>query len=442
MKKVLVLGAGLVSRPLVHYLLDQKNIHVTMASRTKEKAIRIIADHPHGQAQGLNVSNHAELDSLICDHDVIVSLLPYTYHVEVAQICLKYGHHLVTTSYVSDEMSKLHASAEDADILFLNEIGLDPGIDHMSAMKIIHQLQGNGDTIVSFTSYCGVLPAPEANTNPVGYKFSWSPRGVLLASRNSAQYLWDGQEVTIPGEHLFQGYTYQSIPGFGVLEGYPNRNSVLYRDLYGLLGIQTLQRGTLRYMGWCELMKKIGDIGLLSLTDTPLPSDITYRHYISNLTGLPQETLESSLAEYLHIDTYAAVMKKLDWLGLFSTQPVPPSATTPLDVLATRMLEKLQYGPGERDMSVLHHDFIATSTNGTNQVTSTFIGYGDPQGDSAVARTVALPAAIGTKLLLQDKLSLRGVRIPIYPEIYIPVLHELESHGIVFKEHTQKVTPA
>lgn len=440
MKKVLVLGAGLVSRPLVKYLLDQKNIHVTMASRTKEKAIRIIDNHPHGQALGLDVSNHKELDSLVCDHEVTVSLLPYTYHVEVANICLKYGHHLITTSYVSEEMKKLHAQAEDADLLFLNEIGLDPGIDHMSAMKLIHQFQENGDTLDSFTSYCGVLPAPEANTNPLGYKFSWSPRGVLLASRNSARYLWDGQEVTVPGEHLFEEYTYRFIPGFGYLEGYPNRDSVLYRDLYNLTGIKTLQRGTLRYMGWCEFMKKIGDMGLLSLKEIPIDQEMTFRHYISTLTGMPEETLESSLAEHLHLDSYAAVMRKLEWLGLFSNTPVPPDAATPLDVLGVRLMEKLQYGPGERDMAVLHHEFITKSTTGKQQVTSTFIGYGDRQGDSAVARTVALPAAIGAHLLLQGKIALRGVHIPIYPEIYTPVLQELQSHGIVFKEKTQKMS--
>lgn len=436
MKKVLVLGAGLVSQPLVQYLLDQQNIHVTMASRTKEKAIHIIDNHSHGQAVGLDVSNTKKLDSLVCDHEVIVSLLPYTYHVEVAKICLKYGHHLITTSYVSDEMKKLHNHAKDADLLFLNEIGLDPGIDHMSAMKLIHQFQDNGDKIQSFTSYCGVLPAPEANTNPIGYKFSWSPRGVLLASRNSARYLWDGQEVTIPGEHLFQNYTYQYIPGFGYLEGYPNRDSVLYRDIYNLSGIQTLQRGTLRYSGWCELMNKIGDMGLLSLKETPSDEKMTFRRYISNHMGLPEETLESSLAEYLHLDSSAAVMKKLEWLGLFSKTPVPRSAVTPLDVLAGSMMEKLQYGPGERDMAVLHHDFLIKSTTDKQRVTSTFIGYGTPNGYSAVARTVALPAAIGTSLLLQGKISLRGVRIPIYPEIYTPILHELESHDIVFKEQT------
>jgi saccharopine dehydrogenase-like NADP-dependent oxidoreductase len=337
-------------------------------------------------------------------------------------------------------MKKLHAPAQDADILFLNEIGLDPGIDHMSAMKLIHQLQDTGDTIDSFTSYCGVLPAPESNTNPLGYKFSWSPRGVLLASRNSARYLWNGREVTIPGEHLFQGYTYRFIPGFGYLEGYPNRDSVRYRDLYNLSGIQTLQRGTLRYMGWCELMKKVGEMGLLSLKEIPIDQEMTFRHYISNLTGLPEKTVESYLAEYLHLDSSAAVMRKLEWLGLFSNTPVPCTAVTPLDVLMERMIEKLQYGPGERDMAVLHHEFISKSTKCKHCVTSTFIGYGKPHGDSAVARTVALPAAIGTRLLLQEKISLRGVRIPIYPEIYTPVLQELESHGIMFKEKTQKMS--
>jgi saccharopine dehydrogenase-like NADP-dependent oxidoreductase len=193
-------------------------------------------------------------------------------------------------------------------------------------------------------------------------------------------------------------------------------------------------------MGWCEFMKKIGDMGLLNIKETPTSKEMTYRQYISTLTGLPTENLEVALAKHLHIDTYSSVMKKLEWLDLLSEKYLSPHVATPLDVLADRMMEKLNYGPGERDMAVLHHEFISGSPGERHRVTSTFIGYGEPHGDSAVARTVALPAAIGTALLLQGKISLRGVRIPIYPEIYIPVLQELESHGIIFKEQTEKIT--
>jgi saccharopine dehydrogenase (NADP+, L-glutamate forming)/spermidine synthase len=309
----------------------------------------------------------------------------------------------------------------------------------MSAMKIINQIHDQGGKITSFTSHCGVLPAPEANTNPLGYKFSWSPRGVLLASRNAARFLKNGKEITVPGEHLFQGYTLQFIPGFGYLEGYPNRDSLIYQDLYGIPETQTLLRGTLRYIGWCEFMKKIGDIGLLNLEEHPELKGMTFREFISKLVGLQTDNLETQLAHYLHTDTYAAVMKKIKWLGLLGTNPVPSTITTPLDLLADRMMNKLRYNPGERDMAILHHEFTCESRGKKQQVTSTFIGYGDPQGDSAVARTVALPAAIGTHMLLQGKIALRGVQIPLSSEIYTPVLQTLEPLGVVFSEKTKNL---
>ncbi|MEO0115444.1 MAG: saccharopine dehydrogenase C-terminal domain-containing protein, partial [candidate division WOR-3 bacterium] len=244
-KKILVLGAGLVARPLVDYLLKQSDFFVTVASRTASKAEKLIASHPRGKALEVNVSEPTVLANLIVETDLVISLVPYTFHPIVAQACIQYKKPMITTSYVGDAMRSLDQEAKAAGIIILNEIGLDPGIDHMSAMKIIHRVKNRGGRVISFYSYCGGLPAPEANNNPFGYKFSWSPKGVLLAGKNSARYLKDGKEIFIPGPELFSHYWVVEIEGLGKFEAYPNRDSLPYIELYGLVGISSMCRGTL-----------------------------------------------------------------------------------------------------------------------------------------------------------------------------------------------------
>ncbi|MGB2989140.1 MAG: saccharopine dehydrogenase C-terminal domain-containing protein, partial [Candidatus Zixiibacteriota bacterium] len=234
MKKVLVLGAGLVSKPLVQYLLDQPDFHVTVASRTVSKAEKLVGDHPRGKALPLNVKDTDTLRNLISDADLAISLVPYAHHVTVANFCIELKKQMVTTSYVSAAMKELDQKAKDAGVLILNEIGLDPGIDHMSAMRIIHDVQNKGGRIASFYSYCGGLPAPEANTNPWGYKFSWSPRGVVLAGKNPGRYLKDKKEVKIASEDLFAHFWPMNIEGVPPLEAYPNRDSIPYLEIYGI----------------------------------------------------------------------------------------------------------------------------------------------------------------------------------------------------------------
>ncbi|MCI0515834.1 saccharopine dehydrogenase NADP-binding domain-containing protein, partial [candidate division KSB1 bacterium] len=233
MKNVLVLGAGLVSRPLVHYLL-KKEFKVKVASRTVSKAETLVKGFSNGVAEALNVKNEAQLEKLVSENDLAISLLPYTYHVQVAKLCIKHRKHLITTSYVSKPMQDLHEEAKAAGILILNEIGLDPGIDHMSAMKIIHEVEEKGGKVVSFRSYCGGLPAMQSNNNPFGYKFSWSPRGVVMAGRNNGQFMQDGEVIFIPGRDLFKHYEILGIEGVGSFEAYTNRDALPYRELYGL----------------------------------------------------------------------------------------------------------------------------------------------------------------------------------------------------------------
>lgn len=438
MKKVLVLGAGLVARPLVQYLLDQPDLQVQVASRTLSKAEKLVGNHPRGQALPLNVTNEVELENLVKNSDLTISMVPYAHHVQVAKLCIKYKKHMVTTSYVSDAMKALDGEARAAGILILNEIGLDPGIDHMSAMKIIHEGQNNGGQVVSFKSYCGGLPAPEANTNPLGYKFSWSPRGVILAARNAAKFLENGKLVDIPGEKLFDYHWDMTIDGIE-LETYPNRNSLPYLDWYGIQSAQTIYRGTLRYRGWSETIRKIVDLGLLNIDERQDLHNMSLKQFLAMVVICKPEELKDVLIKKYGIAADSHVMKKLEWLGMLSDTPIPAGQTSILDVLTTRMLDLMAYLPGERDMVVLHHDFIIGYPNKKEHITSTLVDYGIPNGDSSMSRTVGMPAAIGAALILRGKIDQIGVHIPVTPQIYLPVLAELEKNNIICKEKTELI---
>jgi len=437
MKTILVLGAGMVARPLVQYLLDQEGYHVKVASRTVSKAERIIDGNPDGEALSFDVDEMNDLQGLVSDSDIVVSLLPYTYHVEVANHCIESVKPMVTTSYVSDAMKALNDKAKDAGVIILNEIGLDPGIDHMSAMKIIHDIQKRGGEVTGFSSYCGALPSYDGGPNPFGYKFSWSPKGVLLASRNPARYLSDGNEIEIVGENLFDNYSFIDLEGIGVLEHYPNRDSMPYLATYGIQSAKTMYRATLRHIGWCETMRNIVKLGLLDDSKIEQTDVKTFRDIICNVIGCSiDDDLEDKLAQRLGIDPHSALIKRLKWLGLFDSDDLLVEGGSPLDNLVAQMQKKLPLKPGERDMVILHHDFQAEyKKEGMGaRITSTFVGFGDPDGDSSVAKTVALPAAIGVKMILEGKIDVKGVHIPVIESIYTPILKELESLGITFAE--------
>ncbi len=444
MKTTLVLGAGLVSRPMVQYLMNFPEFEVWVATRTVAKALEIIGDHPRGRAISLLVDDDSALDKLVAQTDLVVSLLPYTYHVKVAHLCLKHHRPLVTTSYVSDAMRSLDKDARSTGVLLLNEIGLDPGIDHMSAMRIIHSVQRTGSRVTSFESYCGGLPAPEANNNPLGYKFSWSPKGVVMAGRNDARYLKDGEEVFVPGAELFGHRWPLKVADGYEFEAYPNRNSLPYIELYGLTGIRTMLRGTLRNFGWCETMKAIADLGILK-DDSVLTglADTTYAQWFGGYVGSGHfPTLRDAAAARLGLPKDHPVLDRLAWLGLFDKRPIGIDQGSNLDILARAMLEKMAYKPGERDMIVLHHEFIAEHPDRpTQKLFSTLIDFGIPNGDSAMARTVSLPAAIAVRLILEDRIRLTGVHIPVLPELYEPVLAELAQLGIECRERIEPVSP-
>jgi saccharopine dehydrogenase (NADP+, L-glutamate forming) len=437
MKRVLVLGAGLVARPLVRYLLD-RNYEVIMASRTVGKAEKMLDGHPHGKAFALDLQDEKKVSPFVQDCDLAVSLVPYAFHPLVAKLCIEHRKPMVTTSYVSPAMQELDAAAKRAGVTILNEIGVDPGIDHMSAMRIIDDVRRRGGQIVAFKSYCGGLPAPEANDNPFGYKFSLAPRGVLLAGRNSAQYLLDGRRVEVPSHRLFRDMHVLQVEGQGDYEAYPNRDSISYIDVYGLQGIATMFRGTLRNMGWCDTLFNVGRLGLLSLDEVDVKG-LTNAGFTRRLLGAaPGEDLRVATARQLGLPADALPVWNLHWLGLFSDRRFQVDRIAPLDALGDLMFEKLAFRDGERDMIVLYHDFRAAFPGGKRErIVSTLIDHGIPGGDSSMSRTVSLPAAIGVDMILTGRIEARGVLRPVTRDIYEPVLDELARLNIVCQERTE-----
>jgi saccharopine dehydrogenase-like NADP-dependent oxidoreductase len=442
-KKVVVFGAGLVAGAHVRYLLEH-GYQVTVASRTVSKAKQVVGGHPNGRpvAFDIEAEGDARLDEIVRENDLAVSLLPYVYHTRVAKSCLRHRKHMVTTSYVKPEMQALDAEAKAAGVALLNEIGVDPGIDHMTAMKVIHRVKAAGGEITRFTSYCGGLPAPEANDNPFGYKFSWSPRGVLMAGRNPARFRQDGDLVEVPGPDLFLHYWCVPIEVEGKVipfEGYPNRDSLPYAETYGITSTRTMFRGTLRNQGWCPTLKKVADLGFLS-EDVMELARMTYAQLTAKLIGKKSPRgVKQAVARRIGLDPVNFIVANLEWLGLFSSAPLPANCTSPLDVLTATMLAKMSYAPGERDLLVLQHQFVAEYRDHKEKISSTMIDFGIPNGDSSMNRTVGLPAAVGVRLILEGQVKARGVLVPVLPEIYEPALVELARLGIQFSEKTERI---
>jgi saccharopine dehydrogenase (NADP+, L-glutamate forming) len=440
-KKVLVLGAGMVSRPLVRHLLGREDLDVTVADVERGRAAATVAGSARGKALTLDAGDREAVDGLVRQCDLLVSLLPPAMHVEVAQMALAAKKHFVTASYNTDEMKALDRPVRDAGLTFMNEVGLDPGIDHMSALRLIHGIKARGGKVRSFRSYCGALPAPEADTNPWGYKFSWAPRGVVLASRNSARWMEAGEEKTLPGESLFSRHWPVDVKGFGEFEAYYNRDSIPYIELYGLEGVTDMFRATLRYPGWSYTMQKVADLGYLAIDDLAKPPG-TYADLTRSLAGVPaQDDVVKGVAGSLEVDPRSDTMRRLEWLGLLAPEPIPWDTLltrSPMDALACRMLERMPLEEGERDLCVMQHEVVGEYPTGERErITSTLIAFGDPGGDSAIARTVGVPAAIAVAMILDGRIADRGVLIPVSPAVYGPILDELAaSAGVVFTERT------
>jgi saccharopine dehydrogenase (NADP+, L-glutamate forming) len=423
----------MVVKPMVEYLLE-KGFSLMIASPMKERADEMIKGNPLGSSLDWSMDDPDTLEKIVAEYDITVSLLPYRFHADVARICIRHGKSLVTTSYVQKEMQALDEAAKNAGVLFLNEIGLDPGIDHMSAMRIIDHIHNKGGNIEEFYSFCGALPAPEAANNPLKYKFSWSPKGVILASRNSALYLKKGRKVFIEAADLFKDRFNYIFPGIGDLDIYPNRDSISYIDIYGIPETKTIYRGTFRYKGWCETLDVIKSLNMLDDTVKDYHGK-SYAEFLAERGNMGITDLKKNISLKLGIPEESAAIISLDFLGFFSDEKLEYNQTTPFEITSDRMIKKMLLSDNERDMVILQHIFLASYPDGKGEIIkSSMVDFGSPSTNTSIARTVALPAAIAVKMILEKKIDLMGVYRPVVPQIYNPVLNELKTLGIEMKE--------
>ena len=443
MKQILVFGAGLVAPPLVEYLLAVPDFSVIVAAIEESEAKKLVTGHPRGHAVTVDVNDAKTVSRMVADADVVVSLLPAPLTPLVAKAVVDHKKALINTSYVSPQMQALDEAARERGVLLLCEIGLDPGIDHMSAVKVVDQINANGGTITHFSSSCGGLPAVESNTNPWGYKFSWSPRGVLVAGKSPARYLREGKTIEIPGPELFEhAWPYVVENALGPFEIYPNRDSLSYIEKYRLHGVNNMFRGTIRYLGWCATMRAASRLGLLDSNVGTWPEGTRYCDVTAQRVPAGAASLVDRLAEFVGIDRDSEVIARLEWAGLLSDRPLDSQSFAPVDFFADRLLRLMTYKPGERDLVVLRHEIAAVYESGLHErITATLVDRGIPYGHSSMARTVSLPAAIATRLYAQGHLDLTGLQIPVARDVYGPVLSELAHLGIRIKEVQRSYYP-
>lgn len=446
-KKVLLLGAGMVSGPFADFYSKQSKVHVTVATESREDGHRLAkSDNITPLVVDVN-REHDVLDQLIREHDQVVSLLPYVYHPMVAKLCIKNKTNMVTSSYVTPELQALDQAAKDAGVTIMNESGLDPGIDHMLAMECFDEVRGHGGKITSFVSFCGGLPAPESSDNPLRYKFSWSPKGVLTALLNPAKYLQDGKVVEIPsGKVVDHLYPIEFMPGFNLI-GYGNRDSTKYGEIYGLgPECKTLIRGTLRYKGFVETVKALDSVGLLNtqaqdIFNPTMGPDLTWKQLMASLLNQKLDIFPDSLrniaAERVGGSNKIG-MTALHELGLFS-DIVADRHGTALDTLAPYLSKILAFEENERDLVVLNHDVgVRLQSGNLERHRISMVAYGEPNGFSAMARTVGYTCAIMSNMVLQGEIQQPGMLRPVSKEIYRPALMRLADYGI---KATTTVTP-
>jgi saccharopine dehydrogenase-like NADP-dependent oxidoreductase len=438
MKKILILGAGRSSSTLIDYLLKvatQSNYEITVADSSLELVLQKTKENPLSRPILLDTLDETKTRLEIQRADLVISMLPAFLHPAIAAQCVKLKKHLVTASYVSPEMQSLNEEAKKAGIILMNEAGLDPGIDHASAMKIIDRIKSEGGKLTVFKSYTGGLIAPESDNNPWGYKFTWNPRNVILAGQGTARYLEHGKYAFIPYHKLFTRTEIISIDGYGDFEGYANRDSLSYRSIYGIENVQTILRGTLRKEGYCEAWNVFVQLGM---TDDsyiiPESENLTNKEFLSLFLPQEKEDIETRLLDYLGHEVNNEILYKLEWLGLFNDTKLGVKYASPALMLQTLLEDKWKLKEGDIDMIVMQHQFEYELNGKKHQLESSLVVKGDDAIHTAMAKTVGLPVGIITKLILEGNIKLTGVHTPTMKEIYEPLLNELEELGVKFKE--------
>ena len=442
MRKILIIGSGKSSSYLIKYLLnksEKENLFITIADKYITNTKVLLNSHSKSKAIELDVFDDESREKEIIGADIVISMLPARFHLMVAKDCIKHSKNMLTASYINDEMLALNSKAIEKDIVIMNEIGLDPGIDHMSAMKVIDYIKEKEAKIILFESYTGGLMAPESDNNLWNYKFTWNPRNVVLAGQGGpAKFLQQGYNKYIPYNKLFKRTQNLQVENYGSFEGYPNRDSLKYRDIYGLGDIKTLCRGTIRKVGFSESWDVFVQLGM---TDDSYiienSKNMKFRDFVDLfLPYNAKERVESKLQKLLKISEKELIWSKLLELDIFSDQKtITLDKATPAQILEFILCKSWTLDPSDKDMIVMTHKFVYELKNKKYQIDSNMVCVGEDQTYTAMAKTVGLPLAIATLAILNSKITAKGVQLPVKKDIYNPILKELIEYGIEFNEY-------
>ncbi|MGB0450638.1 MAG: saccharopine dehydrogenase family protein [Flavobacteriaceae bacterium] len=442
MRHILVIGAGRSATNLIQYLAQHaqaQELEITVADLSLEAANKNINGMPKTRGIAFDVNDAAQRSSLISSHDLVISMLPAYMHLEVAKDCLAHGKHMVTASYISPDMLALDQEVRNKNLVFMNECGLDPGIDHMSAMKVIDSIREQGGEMLLFESFTGGLIAPESDTNLWHYKFTWNPRNVVLAGQGgAAEFIQEGTYKFIPYHRLFRRTEFLDIEGYGRFEAYANRNSLKYRSIYGLEDILTLYRGTIRHVGFSKAWNMFVQLGMTDDSHRiPNSEHLTYKEFVNLfLPYSPTDSVALKLRHNLKIDQDDLMWGKLEELDLFNTEKtIGIKNASPAMALQKILMDKWTLEPEDKDMIVMYHKFGYVLDGVKQQIDSHMVLIGEDQTNTAMAKTVGLPVAIAALKILNGVIKNPGVQLPIAKEVYTPILKELEDYGVVFIEN-------
>jgi saccharopine dehydrogenase-like NADP-dependent oxidoreductase len=441
MKNILIIGAGKSSSALIKYLLDtseEEKLSLTIGDISTENAHKLINNHKNAIAIVLDVFDKKQREEQIQKADLVISMLPARFHVDVAKDCIAFGKHMVTASYISDEMRALDAEAKKKGLVFMNEIGLDPGIDHMSAMQVIDRIKDAGGKMLLFESFCGGIVAPESDNNLWNYKFTWNPRNVVLAGQGgAAMFIQEGTYKYIPYHKLFRRSEFLEVKGNGKFEAIANRDSLKYRSIYGLDNIPTMYRGTIRKVGFSRAWNIFVQLGMTDDSYIIEESEnMSYRDFVNLfLAYSPSDSVELKLRSYLKIDQDDVMWEKLIELDIFNpNKKISLKKATPAQMLQSILEESWTLDENDKDMIVMQHIFGYELDGKRFQIESSFVVLGENQTYTAMSKTVGLPVGIAAVKILKGEIKTPGVQIPISKEVYKPILKELEAHGIIFSE--------
>lgn len=444
MKKILILGAGFSATVMIKYLLGkakENNWQITVGDISEELASNKVAGNPLGKAIKFDIQNEKQKVDEISNSDLVISFLPAFMHPIVAKECVRQGKQMVTASYVSKDMKELDSEAKSKGLALLNELGVDPGIDHMSAMKVIDEIKHKGGKLLAFSSNTGGLIAPESDNNPWNYKFTWNPRNVILAGQGTAKYIEKGTYKYIPYTQLYKRIQSATVLNMGDFDVYANRDSLSYREIYDLQDIPTLFRGTMRKKGYCQAWDVFVQLGATDDTYQLEEVDkMTYRDYMNLFLPYNEKlSVEEKVCKMFNVDMQSDIMKKLVWSGIFEKNKIGLKTATPAQVLQHLLEDKWKLSPKDKDMIVMQHKFEYELGGKRKEITSSLVVIGKDSVETAMAITVGMPVAIASEMLLKGQIKVTGVHTPVIPELYNPILNELEKYGIKFVEEEKEL---